>query len=164
VPLRIFSPQFVGREAELQALIAVLEHGLLDTAPIERLLARSNGRRGVKRLRALLDHDATEAARANSELERLFLALVRAHSLPSPALNAVVDGYEVDAYWPAADLIVELDGYEFHSGRSEFERDHEKLARLRLAGHDVLALTHRQVTRQADWVIAALRQMLAVSV
>ncbi len=139
-------------------------NGLLDTVAIQRLLARSNGRRGVKPLGSLLDYDATEAARASSELESLFFDLVRAASLPSPALNAVVDGYEVDAYWREADLVVELDGYEFHSGRSEFERDHEKLARLRLAGHEVLALTYRQVTDEAQWVTAALRQLLAPSV
>lgn len=138
--------------------------GLLDTTAIARLLDRSNGRRGVGRLKALRDYDATEAAHTKSELERTFLDLLRAASLPSPVVNATLAGYEVDAYWPAANLIVELDGYEFHRGRAAFERDHEKLARLSLAGHEVLALTHRQVAEEPEWVVGALRQLLAPSV
>lgn len=137
--------------------------GLLDTAAIERLLARSNGRRGLGRLRALLDYDASEAARTRSELEALFLDLIRDASLPSPVANATVSGYEVDAYWPDANLIVELDSWAFHGDRGAFERDHEKFARLRLAGHEVLALTYRQVVDEAAWVADAMRRLLARS-
>jgi very-short-patch-repair endonuclease len=133
---------------------------LLDVAAIQALLERSNGRRGLRPLRALLAYDPAPAAETASELERLFLDLVRAAGLPAPSVNVLVGGFLVDAYWPAARLVVELDGYEYHRTRRAFERDRSKLARLRLAGCEVLSLTHRQLTREPAWVAGALRTLL----
>jgi very-short-patch-repair endonuclease len=82
---------------------------------------------------------------------------VRDHGLPEPVPGAVVCGYVVDAYWPAARLVVELQGYEFHSDRETFERDHAKLATLKRHGIEMLPLTHRQVTRDP----AATARLLA---
>lgn len=132
----------------------------LDVGAIERVLGRSNGHRGTGILRALLGYDPTAAAEAVSELERLFLDLVRDAGLPTPQVNVLVEGYLVDAYWPRARLVVELQGYSFHSGQEVFERDHEKLAALRLAGIDVLPLTHKQVTRKARATAMLLARLL----
>lgn len=132
----------------------------LDVGAIERLLARSNGRRGVGALRALLDYDPGPAADAVSELERLFCDLIRDAGLPMPSVNVLVEGFLVDAYWPAARLVVELDGYEYHRDREAFERDHAKLGRLRLAGYEVLPLTYLQVTEEPEWVVGAVRSLL----
>ncbi len=107
------------------------ELDVLDTGAFTELLARSNGHRGAKPLTALLDYDPTAAAGAISELERLFLDLIRAHGLPAPLTNVLVDGFLVDCHWPDANLVVELDGYEFHSGRDAFEADRRRLAELR---------------------------------
>lgn len=132
----------------------------LDVRAIERLLARSNGRRGVGAVRALLDYDPGPAADALSELERLFCDLIRDADLPMPSVNVLVEGFLVDAYWPAAGLVVELDGYEYHRDREAFERDHAKLGRLRLAGYEVLPLTYLQVTEEPEWVVGAVRSLL----
>lgn len=132
----------------------------LDVREIERLLARSNGRRGVGALRALLHYDPSAAADARSELERLFCDLIRDAGLPMPSVNVLVEGFLVDAYWPAAGLVVELDGYEYHHDRDAFERDHAKLGRLRLAGYEVLPLTYLQVTEEPEWVVGAVRSLL----
>jgi very-short-patch-repair endonuclease len=137
------------------------ELGVLDTKALHKLLARSNGRRGVSALRALLDYDPTAAAQAESELERLFLDLLRSAGLPEPQVGVLIDGYLVDAFWPEANLVVELDGYEFHRDRETFERDREKAAKLRLAGRTLIALTYRQVTNEPDWVLTTVRRLLA---
>ncbi|MGH2800410.1 MAG: type IV toxin-antitoxin system AbiEi family antitoxin domain-containing protein [Solirubrobacterales bacterium] len=131
----------------------------LDVRAIEGLLARSNGRRGVGALRALLDYDPGPAVDTRSELERLFCDLIRGAGLPMPSVNVLVEGFLVDAYWPVARLVVELDGYEYHRGREEFERDHAKLGRLRLAGYEVLPLTYLQVTEEPGWVVGAVRSL-----
>lgn len=128
---------------------------------IERLLARSNGRRGSGALRALLAYDPGPAAETRSELERVFLDLVCNACLPPPSVNVLVEGFLVDAYWPAAQVVVELDGYDYHSGRRAFERDHAKLARLRLAGYEVLCVTWRQLGEEPAWVVGAVRMLLA---
>jgi very-short-patch-repair endonuclease len=73
----------------------------------------------------------------------------------------LVEGCVVDAYWPSGRLVVELQGYAFHSGREAFERDHARLARLKLAGFEVLALTLRQVTEEPAWVVGAIHTLLA---
>jgi very-short-patch-repair endonuclease len=46
--------------------------------------------------------------------------------LPTPAFNVSVAGYEVNAYFEQAQVIVELDSWEFHQGGAAFERDRER--------------------------------------
>lgn len=133
---------------------------LLDLRAIERTLAIANGRRGVTALAALLPYDPAAAAAADSELERIFCDLVEPTDLPEPQVNVLVDGFLVDAYWPEARLVVELDSYEFHSDRPVFERDHLKIGKLTLAGYLVLPLTFRQVVDTPEWVIGAVRELL----
>ncbi len=43
-------------------------------------------------------------------------------------VNTRIAGHEVDAFFEAEQLIVELDGYEFHSSREAFERDRDPQA------------------------------------
>ena len=133
---------------------------LLDVRAILRLLARSNGRRGVGALRELLAYDPAPAAETRSDLELLFLDLVRDAGLPVPQVNVLVEGFLVDAYWPQARLVVELDSYEYHRGRRVFERDRVKLGKLKLAGYEVLPLTYRQLTGEPEWVGGAVRSLL----
>jgi very-short-patch-repair endonuclease len=132
----------------------------LDVRAIDDLLLRSNGHRGAGRLRDLRAYDPALAAQAESELERIFLDLLRAHRVPMPQVNVLVDGFLVDAYWPEADVVAELDGYEFHHDREAFERDHAKLAKLRLAGHEVLALTYEQVVRDPSWAVTTVTELI----
>jgi very-short-patch-repair endonuclease len=125
-----------------------------------RCSSAATGRRGAAKLRALLDYDPSTAAQTRSELERLFLDFVRARELPPPSVNVMVAGYEVDAYWRQAKLVIELDSYSHHGHRSAFERDRTKQAELRLAGYEVLRLTHHKLTREAEWVAATILRFL----
>jgi very-short-patch-repair endonuclease len=137
--------------------------GILDTTAISELLARSNGHRGAGALTALLTYDPTAAAGAISELDRLFLDLLRAHGIPAPQTNVLVDGFLVDAYWPDANLVIELDGYEFHNDRDTFESDRRKWTSLRRAGHELLVFTYRHVVDDPEWVAATVTDPLAPS-
>jgi very-short-patch-repair endonuclease len=133
---------------------------LLDVEAVRVVLDRAGRRPGAPALRALVAYDPAAAAQARSEIERAFLDLVREAGLPEPQVNVDVEGYEVDCWWPRANLVVELDGYEFHRDRAAFERDREKIAALRLAGREVLPLTHRKLTERPDWVVGAVAQLL----
>jgi hypothetical protein len=106
---------------------------LLDLRALEELLDRSPGRRGQRPLRSILRDAALEPG-IREELERRFARLVQEAGLSRPLFNTLVEGYEVDAYWPDAKLIVELDGYEFHRTRKSFEADRQRDATLLLAG------------------------------
>jgi very-short-patch-repair endonuclease len=132
----------------------------LDVRAVHELLDRSPGRRGIPVLRELVGYDPSAAADAASELERLFLDLIRAASLPEPQVNVLVEGFLVDAYWPQARLVVELDGYAFHRRRREFERDRERITTLQLQGYTVLPFTYAQVTRRPEWVLRGVREAL----
>ena len=71
-------------------------------------------------------------------------------------------GYEVDAYWPAHRLIVEVDGYRFHSGRQAFERDRRKDAALQAAGNRVVRVTWSRLTNEPYSLSAQFGALLAV--
>jgi very-short-patch-repair endonuclease len=133
---------------------------VLDVKAMKDVLERSNGRRGVAALLALLDYDPEPAVDSKSELESMLLDLVREAGLPLPGLNVLVEGFLVDAYWPGARLVVELQSYEHHSHRQAFERDNFKLARLHVAGYRVLPLTHRQLRDEAEWVVGAVGSLV----
>jgi hypothetical protein len=125
---------------------------ILDASAITWELVLRRGLRGAGRLRALIGYDSTGAADAISELERLYLDVLRDAGLPAPQVNVLVEGHLVDCYWPAADLVVELDSYEFHGDREAFERDRAKIANLRRAGHQAVQFTYLQVTERRRWV------------
>ena len=81
---------------------------------------------------------APEPEFTRSEGERRLKALCKAARLPGPLINARVPGWEVDAYWPAQNLVVEVDGWNFHHTRQAFERDRRKDAALQTAGYRVV--------------------------
>jgi very-short-patch-repair endonuclease len=108
----------------------------------------------------LLEYDPAAAVDTRSELERRFFELIREADLPLPQINVVVEGLVVDAYWPWAQLVVELQGYAWHSDPETFERDHDRISGLKLAGYEVLAFTWRQVTRKPAWVVATVSALL----
>lgn len=113
--------------------------------------------RGTATLRAAID---TGPTLHRSQAERRFLALVTRARLPRPETNVRVAGYEVDAFFRTADLVVEIDGYAFHSTPRAFERDRRKDADLQAAGHRVLRLTWRQITTEPEVTVAAVARAL----
>jgi very-short-patch-repair endonuclease len=133
---------------------------LIDHRKLRELAARSNGRRGLKLLLPLLQYDPTAAAEAWSELERLFHDLMHSSGLPPCQRNVEVEGFVVDAYWPEARLVVELQSFEHHARRFQFDEDHLKRARLMAARHRVLPVTHHQVTEGADELVATIAALL----
>lgn len=133
---------------------------LAANADLRDQIERNPGRRGVARLRAVLDR-AAPPARTRSELERRLLRLVRDSGLPWPETNQVVGGFEVDFLWRDARLIVETDGRAYHSHFAAQRRDREKTNRLQTLGFTVLRFTWQDVTQDADAVVAAIRAALA---
>ncbi len=133
-----------------------------DLRAVEMAMARTRGRRGPghRALRkAIEEYAALGLSATRSSLEDAFLRLLRDAGLPNPAVNATVEGFEVDAVWRAERIVVELDGWAFHSDRRAFERDRERDAALTAQGWRVLRFTDRQVTTRPDAVIGTLRRL-----
>jgi very-short-patch-repair endonuclease len=95
-----------------------------------------------------------------SHLERLFLKLIRRAGLPMPEVNAKLGPYTVDVLWRPQRLVVELDGYAFHSSPASFEQDRSRDRYLIGRGFTVLRFTYREVTEEPDIVVADVRTHL----
>jgi hypothetical protein len=61
---------------------------------------------------------------------------------------------------PDARLVVEVDGYDAHSGRASFERDRLKHATLNAGGLTVMPVTGRQVDQDPVGVVERLLRAL----
>ena len=81
------------------------------------------------------------------------LALLRRAGLTGYETNARIHGYEVDFLWREHGLVVEVDGYDAHSGRVAFERDRLKNAALTSRGLTVMLITGRQIRGDSDAVL-----------
>jgi very-short-patch-repair endonuclease len=103
---------------------------------------------------------APEPEFTRSEGERRLKALCKAAELPIPRINARVAGWEVDAYWAAHNLVVEVDGWNFHNTRQAFERDRRKDAAVQTAGHRVVRITWRRLRYEPYAVAAQLAVLL----
>jgi very-short-patch-repair endonuclease len=117
------------------------------------------GRRGLTRLRRLLE-GADPSTLTRSEAEERFLALVRAAALPPPEVNVRVQGYEVDFLWREAGLVVEVDGFQFHSSRGAFERDRRRDDDLQNSGFRVQRITWRQLVDEPYATVARTTRAL----
>jgi very-short-patch-repair endonuclease len=134
--------------------------GLLDLIAIDALIARSRGFRGVARLREAL-RIYRPLAFTRSGLERRFLRLVRSAGLSPPSMNLFIEGYELDAYWPAERFAVELDTYDYHGDQAAFERDRMRQEELKLSGIEMTRITGNRLDREPQAVIGRLRKLLA---
>jgi very-short-patch-repair endonuclease len=132
---------------------------LLQLDEVERVCEAGRGRRALRPIRLLLD-EARAPTVTRSPLEDRFAAFCRDQRLPEPATNVLLLGHEVDAYWPAAHLAVELDSVEFHMHRAAFERDRARDAALQAAGYRTVRITDRRLKREPDRIAAELRRLL----
>jgi hypothetical protein len=120
---------------------------LVRPAQLSELLSRNANHPGAKRL---APYARSAQGPTRSEFEDRFAAVCARYGLPAPAFNVVVGGYEVDAYFAQAQLIVELDSWEFHQDRAAFERDRERDADHLAAGLRTARITwERLVTSPA---------------
>ena len=134
-------------------------HRLVTGLSLNEQFERYPHHRGTAALRKVIQ---TEPALTRSEAERQFLELIRAARLPEPETNARVGRWEVDFLWAEHDLIVEVDGYVFHSSRSSFERDRRRDGELAAHGIRVMRVTWRQIADEAAALVATLAAALAV--
>lgn len=124
----------------------------LNATQLHRLLHR------CPRLQRLIDPTQNPT---KSDLEDDFVAWVIKHKLPMPQLNTKLkSGKEVDALYEQEKLIVELDGWPYHSGRESFHSDHQRDSDHRTLGFDTIRYTGEQLT---DAEAANLRRRVSRS-
>jgi len=123
---------------QLQQAINEAERLRLEGA--NELTRRHPTKRGTKALRTL-----APPAHTRSDLEARFYAFLDDRRFATPQTNVLVEGCEVDAAWPGRDLIIELDSWEYHRTRAQFEADRAKDRRLAAAGWRVVRVTWRDL-------------------
>jgi very-short-patch-repair endonuclease len=135
----------------------------LRPAEVAIVYERGYGRRARRRIKPFLDAEQRYVEDTASPLEDRFAVFCTAHRLPRPQTNVLVDGDEVDALWPAARLIVELDSWEYHAHRAAFETDRSRDTDHLLAGYRTIRVTHRRLSHEVDRLAAQIRALLALS-
>jgi very-short-patch-repair endonuclease len=134
---------------------------LFDLAALERAMARTPRRRGVRKLQALLA-DYRGAPDLRSKFERRFRHRLReTGGLPEPVYNVQVAGYRADVHFPDYDLVIELDSRGFHLTPRAFERDAVRDA-ARLKQHiSTLRVTDKRFYAEPD---AVIQDVLALTI
>ncbi|WP_319437027.1 type IV toxin-antitoxin system AbiEi family antitoxin domain-containing protein [Mycobacterium sp. RTGN5] len=119
---------------------------------------RNTGRYGSPGARRLLQaaDDGTK-----SQAERLFTRLLATSGISGWKANQQVIGYEVDVLFRAAKVVVEVDGFAFHTDPEAFERDRRKQNALVLAGYQVLRFTWLDLTEYPERVLALVQRAIS---
>jgi len=149
----------VGERRTERALERAEKLELFDLREIKAACERARGHRGLRNLNAALALYVPDRI-TRSEFEFALRGLCRDYDLPPPVMNSVVAGHEVDAVWPDARLIVELDGWKDHRSRAAFERDRVRDSELMVAGYRVVRITWRRLRDHPDEVAALIRSCL----
>jgi very-short-patch-repair endonuclease len=129
--------------------------GLIDPERLRDELATGLRRHRDHVLREALDRRTFTKTR--SDLERDFVPIARAAGLPRPLTQQVVNGYEVDFYWPELGLVVESDGLRYHRTPAQQARDRRRDQAHTAAGLTPLRFTDEQIDYEQPHVVRVLR-------
>jgi very-short-patch-repair endonuclease len=131
---------------------------LIDPARLRVALQDMKGQEGASRLLHLLDRRFFRLT--DSELERMFLRIVRSARLPTPETGVVLNEFRVDFFWRDLGLVVETDGLRYHRTPSQQAHDRRRDQVLAAAGLTVLRFTHAQVRSGPEEVKAVLLKVI----
>jgi hypothetical protein len=165
---------------DIGAVVAAdaLEHAIdtaLRTTPTEwpdlyssLVLHSRRGRDGCGHLRAVLDQRFGDKVITDSWFEKVVRRLLLDAGFPVPESQwNVYDGPtfvgEIDLAWPEFKVGAELQSKAHHLNPTSFEKDPQKLNRIRLLGWDVLEFTWAFYKEHPEQLCAQLHQALTSS-
>ncbi len=127
-------------------LLLASSRGLINDQRLTQLVIAHHGRPGAPKLRAVL---GMGTPRVRSGVEVRYLQICRMAELQEPLVNQeIVVGdrtFEVDFHWPDLRIVVEVDGYAFHGGRSRANQDRDREQCLTIGGWSVHRFTRDQI-------------------
>ncbi len=131
--------------------------GHLTLGALQDIVTRNPLHPGNKLLRRFVEHPANPT---RSPLEDDFLPFLAKYGLPMPLTNVWINGREIDAYYPQANLIIELDGRDYHDDDDAFEDDRDRDAENLKHGLSTLRITTERVARTPDYEAERLWEIL----
>lgn len=149
--------------AAFDLLDRALQRGWLTQDDLAARVRGLAGRRGSPRLRKMLG-EATGGSR--SVAERRLARLLRAAGItgwrPNTAISDAAGLIGVgDFVFDQLRLVLELDGWAFHTSPDRFQRDRSRQNRLVAAGWTILRFTWRDLTQRPEYVVRTVRTMVA---
>jgi very-short-patch-repair endonuclease len=133
---------------------------LIDPETLRLALDDYAGQPGAPLLRRLLDKRTFRLS--DSDLEIFFRSIATATKLPPPLSKQVVNGFEVDFFFPDLGLVVETDGLRYHRTPSTQARDAQRDRAHVLAGMTPLRFTHYEIKHECTRVLIELRRAAAM--
>lgn len=151
-------------EEAVVAVDSALRSGAVSAAELTDLFAVSR-RRGIQAARHVLAMADPASGSVPETQARLLFA---ASDLPKPLTQFVVRKggrfiARADFAWPAAKLVVEIDGFGPHSGRDAFQRDRRRQNALVNEGWKVLRFTVDDIRNDPWRVIHEIRHALGLA-
>jgi very-short-patch-repair endonuclease len=140
------SPTRALQEADLKpyelyrALDIAQERGIQLSLPLDDVVRLQRATHGTTR----------------SEAEARFILLCHDNDLPLPRVNQYLNGFETDFHWPELRLVVEVDGWEHHKERPQFNRDRYRGLVHRQHGWEVVRISADHVYDEPGLVVGAL--------
>jgi Transcriptional regulator, AbiEi antitoxin len=95
-----------------------------------------------------------------SELEEAFLAFCKRYGLPQPVVNSHPGRFECDMLFEAEQVVVELDGWDFHRDKYAFENDRDRDLDLAVLGYFPLRITWKRLMEHPEREARRLHQFL----
>ena len=165
IPRMLIESAARGADANrLQRLIEqAVRRDLLDIPDLATTLERNLGHRGTVDVRRVCEEYLPHTER-KSGLERAFDRWLLDHpEIPAPERNIRLGPWEIDCYWPAHRLALELDGRPYHTVVEDMDRDRRKDTWLQLHGCRILRVTDSRFKRDKRGVRGDLLAMLGLT-
>lgn len=140
---------------------SALRQGIMSAEAVP-LMLRAQGRGAAKVRRVGRHVDGL----SGSVLESLLRVALAEAGIPAPRTqHRILDEHgdevaRVDFCWPEQRLIVEADGFAFHSGREDYRRDRRRMNELERLAWRVLRFTWEDVTQRPGHVAALVSACL----
>jgi very-short-patch-repair endonuclease len=156
----------VVSEADLRATVdEALQRKRTSVERLAIALAEVQRGRGTVFLRKLVHEYQGGDGPCESELEARVFELIDASSLPRPqrqrAITVAGRLRRLDFCYPKQGVIVEADGYAFHSSPLAFEKDRQRANSLALRGFLVLQWTWKALQSRPRELLSELKAALA---
>ena len=107
-------------------------------------------------LNAVVRLQRTIRGRTRSEAEAKFILHCHDAGLPLPLVNQHLNGFETDFHWPELRLVVEVDGWEHHKERPNFNGDRYRGLVHRANGYEVVRISADHLYDEPHLILDAL--------